>query len=150
MRQVIGLMAGFVMVALLLPARAQDTAGPSTSWLLVMQGEVTAIEAGMMTLAVAPRIVAFTDRPERRTALLDLETEVARLWGEGGDFVASPPNASLIDESKGLIGVVEITGAAAENGQLRLEFVSLEGTLPAVGDAVALTIDMERDDIIEY
>jgi hypothetical protein len=150
MRHLRNLAAGFVILVLLLPAQAQEAAERPTSWLLVIQGEVTAIGDGTMSLAAEPKIVAFTDRPERRTALLDLAKEVASLWGEGGAFAAVPPNASVVNETEGVIGIVELASAVIEGGLLRLDFVSLEGALPTVGDVIALTVDMERDDIIEY
>ena len=130
-------------VILLMPAigRAQSVEGERQTWLVALQGEVTAASTDKIEVAAGSHGIAFTDRPERKVALVNLADFVKTLWGKDGEFVADPPNASLVDESKGLIAIVEITNADWREGTLRLEIAHLDGSLPAAGDYVAFTID---------
>jgi hypothetical protein len=143
MRGARGLIAGLVvlMFAAIVPASAQDAAGEEQSWLLVIQGEVTAISESEMTLAAGQRALAFTDRPSRMVNFVDIAGLVSVAWAPDGDFTADPPNAALVDEDDGQIGVVEIAGATWQDGLLTLTFTLLEGDAPVAGDYLALTID---------
>jgi hypothetical protein len=125
----------------MLPA-AQDAPSEDAAWLFVVQGTVTAIDSAGMELAADRNVVAFTDRPARQARLLVLADFVASAWGEGGDFRRDPPNASLIDETTGQIGVITMIDAVLIGGTLGFKFVTIEGTLPKVGDRIALTIDV--------
>lgn len=128
-----------LVAAAVAPGRAQAPVGEPT-WLVIAQGRV--VEAGPQTLVIeaAPRGIAFTDRPAREVRLLDLAAFVAAAWGEGGDFRADPPNASLLTDA-GAIAVIEITAAAFDAGRLTLTVTFLEGAPPPVGDHVGITID---------
>lgn len=125
-------------VSVVTPAPARDQAG--TVWLFVLQGEVTEISDSTMILRPDPRVVAFTDRPNRQVRLADLRA-VASAWGEGATFDTDPPNASLVDETDGDIGIIEIIDLSVDADGVTATFRRLEGALPAVGDRIALTID---------
>jgi hypothetical protein len=129
------------MLAAPRPTVAQDVPPHDAGWLFVVQGTVTAIDGTEMALAPDRNVVAFTERPARQAQLLVLADFVASAWGEGGDFRRDPPNASLVDENKGRIGVITMTDATFRGGTLRLEFVGINGALPETGDRIALTID---------
>ena len=133
----------FVALILLPPAAGQaQSVAEQTSWLVTFQGEVTAISTSEIEVAVSSRGVAFTDRPERRVAMIDIADFVETQWGEDGSFTADPPNVSLFDEHKGLIAIVEITKAVWLDGVLRLMITRLnEGGLPTAGDYVGFVID---------
>lgn len=136
---------GVVLAALLavpLAPAAQDAPGEDPAWLLVVQGTVTAVGAATMELAADRNVVAFTERPARQARLMILADLVASTWGEGSDFRNDPPNASLIDETTGQIGIITMIDATLVDGTLGFRFVALEGALPNVGDRVALTIDV--------
>jgi hypothetical protein len=116
-----------LLVALLplaLPAAAQDS--PATDSCLDLNAD--------------PHSIGFTDRPERLVRFIDTEGFVSRSWGTGGVFAIDPPNASLIGEN-GTLAIVELTAALWSDGRLGLDFVLLEGDLPAPGDRAVLTID---------
>ncbi|MCW5715576.1 MAG: hypothetical protein KIT43_13785 [Bauldia sp.] len=136
-----GLVVGAAVAATVLasPSFAQDDAPPS--WLFVLQGIVTEVADGRIALAPDPKTVAFTDRPARQIVLLETVEFIAAAWAEGGDFRALPPNASIVDEDAGTIGVVEIFNAVLSEGAVVFDFRSLIGFLPLAGDRVALTID---------
>ncbi len=120
-------------------AQAADTA--AASWLFVLQGEVTAVADGTLTMSVPHSVVAFTDRPERQTQLMNVAAFVDVAWAEDADFRSNPPNASLIDEANRQIDVVEIQGMTLDGDVLTVTYRELNGGTPAVGDFVALTID---------
>lgn len=126
-------------------AAAEDTAqvadNAEASWLFVIQGEVTAIADGTLTMSVPHSVVAFTDRPERQTQLMGVGAFVDGAWAEGGAFRSDPPNASLIDEANRQIDVVEILGMVLDGDSLTVTYRELNGGAPVVGDFVALTID---------
>jgi hypothetical protein len=140
MKPVALLLAAALAVAT--PAAAQDRPSSDEAWLFVVQGTVTAIRSGAMALDADRTVVAFTERPDRRARLLPLVEFVASAWAEGGDFRTEPPNASLVDETAGGIGIVTLTSAALSDRTLTLGFVAIEGALPAAGDRIALTIDV--------
>ena len=121
------------------PASAQEE--DKTEWLITIQGDVSEVHDGGLTMAVPANGIAFTDRPERRVAFVDLAAFVATAWAEDGPLRADPPNASLIDESSNAVAVVTITTMGYADGMLTVELTLLEGALPAVGDTIALTID---------
>lgn len=120
------------------PATAQDPA--EQDWLFVLQGSLTQISDTMLSLRADPQVVAFTDRPKRLARLMDVPT-LASAWVEGGPAKTAPPNASLVDEADGEIGVIEISDLSGDSEDVTVKFKRLEGTLPAVGDRIALTID---------
>jgi hypothetical protein len=107
-------------------------------WLFVLQGQLTEVSDTTLSLRPDPQVVAFTDRPRRLARLSDAAT-LALAWGEGEPAKADPPNASLVNEADGELGVIEITDLSGEG--VTVTFRRLEGTLPAVGDRIALTID---------
>jgi hypothetical protein len=137
----VGLVLAAMLVAPVVPA-ARDAPSDDAAWLFVVQGTVTAIDSARMKLAADRNVVAFTDRPARQARLLVLSEFVASAWGESGDFRGDPPNASLIDETTGQIGVITMIDAMIMDGMLGFGFIAIEGGLPAVGDRVALTIDV--------
>lgn len=130
---------GLALLAVLAvaPAAAQDA---TQDWLFVLQGQLTEISDTALSLRPDPQVIAFTDRPQRLARLTDVPT-LALAWGEGEPAKADPPNASLVNEADGEIGVIEITDLAGDAGDVTVTFRRLEGTLPAVGDRIALTID---------
>jgi hypothetical protein len=132
--------ATMLAVPMIPAAHGEPAEGPA--WLFVVQGTVTAIDGAGMELAADRNVVAFTDRPARQTRLLVLADFVASVWGEGGDFRLDPPNASLIDEATGEIGVITMIDAVVIDGTLGFKFIRIEGALPKVGDRIALTIDV--------
>jgi hypothetical protein len=134
---------GLAMLTLVLasPAASQDPGSEEPAWLIVFQGDTTAISAEQMTIAAGPWGMAFTDRPGRQVRIVNLSTLVANAWGEDGTFRRNPPNAALIDETGSTIGIIEIGEAAWQDGVMTVSFSSLEGALPAVGDHIALVID---------
>lgn len=109
-------------------------------WLFVLQGRLTAVSDAALSLRPDPQVIAFTDRP-RRLARLSGAATLALAWGEGGPAKADPPNASLVNEADGELGVIEITDLSGDAEGMTVTFRRLEGTLPAVGDRIALTID---------
>ena len=137
----VGLVLAAMLVVPVLPA-AQDAPSEDAAWLFVVQGTVTAIDSAAMELAADRNAVAFTNRPARQARLLVLADFIASTWSEGGDFRRDPPNASLIDETTGQIGVITMIDAVLADGRLGFRFVPIEGTLPEVGDRIALTIDV--------
>jgi hypothetical protein len=128
----------FVLIAAAGPLRAQAPGEPE--WLVVAQGRVVELRPGMIILAAPEKAVAFTDRPDRMVAMVDLRSFTGTAWGEGGPFVIDPPNASLITDD-GRIAVIEIADAIYDNGQLYLTVILLEGDVPDVGVHVGITID---------
>jgi hypothetical protein len=120
------------------PVVAQET---EPGWLAVIRGTVVNATEARLTVAADSVVVAFNDRPGRRIALVDLGAFVASAWGEGGAFRVDPPNASLVDETDGEIGVVEIVNAALSGGLLSLDLVILDGLLPAPARTIAITLD---------
>lgn len=129
----------FLLVAAT-PARAQVQAPAEPEWLVVAQGQVVELRPGMIILAAPAKAVAFTDRPDRLVAMVDLRSFTSAAWGEGGPFVVDPPNASVIGDD-GEIAIVEITDAIYDNGQLYLTVTLLEGVVPVAGVHVGITID---------
>lgn len=121
-------------------ANAQSAADEPT-WLLVLQGEVTGVSEQQLVLRASPRALLFTDRPARQVRFADAASFVDKAWGPGGDFEQDPPNAALVGESDGSIGIIEIEDASWEGAELTLSAILLEGAWPEVGDQVALTID---------
>jgi hypothetical protein len=129
------------------PAQAADAeAGASGgAWLYVVQGDVTEVFDTRLAITAGDRVLAFSERPMRAVRFVDLAGLVAEAWGEGGDFRQDPPNASLIDVDDGVVGVVEITDASHDNGLMVMTVVRLEGSLPAKGSRIALTIDSHAE-----
>ena len=129
----VGLVLAAMLVAPVLPA-AQDTSPEDAAWLFVVQGTVTAIDSAAMELAADRNAVAFTNRPARQARLLVLSDFIASTWSEGGDFRRDPPNASLIDETTGQIGVITMIDAVLTDGTLGFKFVAIEGTRELTAD----------------
>ena len=127
-------------LAIYSPASGQPAEQPG--WLFIVEGQVVAAEGGRLAIDAGASALAFTDRPSRLVQFIDLAAFIADAWGPAGDFRRDPPNASLVDETRGTIGVIEITDAGWEDGITTINFVILEGTLPTAGDRVALTIDV--------
>ena len=137
--QAIGLI--ILGLAVASPSAGQDAGAEDPSWLLVIQGEVVAIAEGEMAVVTSPRMLGFTDRPDRQVRFFDLPAFVAGAWAEDGDFRLDPPNAAVVDETGGTIAIVVIVDAEWLDGVLHMKVDNLEGTRPAVGDYIAITID---------
>jgi len=129
-----------VFLALAVSASVAAESDEAASWLVVMKGEVIAITDGQ-TIAADPKAVAFTDRPGRTARFVDVPAFVATGWAVDGNLQQEAPNASLVDATKGTIGVITIDAAAWNDGTLVITFATLEGNLPVTGDTIALTID---------
>jgi hypothetical protein len=143
MRAFLSLPTGFLAVAFaaqLATAQSPDD-GHVIDWLIVVQGEVTNVADGAMSLAVPPSAVAFSDRPDRLVGLVDLGRFLALAWADDGDLGENPPNASLVDETDGEIAVIEISGMALAEGTLEIAYSLLDGNAPSAGDRIAVTID---------
>jgi hypothetical protein len=134
-------MAGFLGLALIATQPAALFASEAPDWLVVVQGEVEAVNPGTMTLAVPPTALTFTDRPQRLVRFVDLERFLTAAWSEGGDLARDPPNASLVNEADNEVNVIEITGMKVDGGLLSVSYSLLEGEAPEAGDRIALTID---------
>ncbi len=132
---------GLLALQIATPAVSQQATTDQATWLFVIQGEVTAVSKGQVAVATGSRVLAFTDRPERKVRFFDLPNFISNAWGKGGDFRKDPPNAALVDEADHKIAIVELTDAKLDGGVLSMRFEDLKGPLPAVGDYVALTID---------
>jgi hypothetical protein len=130
------------MLATFSNTAAEDETESDPGWLFVAQGTVLAINSADIVLAADPKVVAFTERPARQAQVIALADLVASAWGEGGDFRRDPPNASLIDENNGHIGIVTMTTATVDGGTLEFGYVMVDGSLPELGDRIALTIDV--------
>jgi hypothetical protein len=138
----LGVLLAALLAAPVVPAAEDAPSAGDPAWLFVVQGTVTAIDAAAMELAADRNVVAFTERPARQARVLVLADFIASTWGEGGDFRSDPPNASLIDETTGQIGIITMIDAIVVDGTLGFRFIAIEGGLPEVGDRVALTIDV--------
>lgn len=136
MRQLLIAVVALVMGAVVV--RAQDA---DPTWLAVVQGELTAATDGTLTISADAHAVVFTDRPARIARLVTIEHLVDIGWGTEGAFAGDPPNASLIDAGSGDIAIIEMTGVTLTDGTLTITYTLLEGTIPAAGGNVALTID---------
>lgn len=141
LKHLTGLLAILGLAALVatVPARSQNATAP-IEWLMALQGDVLEFRPGVMILAVAPKAIVFSDRPERVVKMIDLRAFTGMAWGEGGPLRLDPPNASIITDS-GRIAIVEITDAIYDNNQLYLTMTLLDGGVPSVGDHVGVTID---------
>lgn len=138
MHRIAAALTAFLLVASL-PASAQDSA--EIEWLMVVQGQVIAVDGEAMTLAAPPSAIVFTDRPVRRVGLVEIASFAETAWSAGGGFASDPPNASLIDEATGAIAIVTISDMSYEAGVLSLSVTLLSGELPTADAHVALTID---------
>lgn len=130
---VLGAAAGFGG-AVLLRDEVAPPPEPGTSWLFVLSADTGSLEesGGGFRLALSgvhENIVAFTDRPARVSTRITTAGFLS-LFGEGGTFQDSPPNAEL--------------EMVLENGQRKLvtvELLTAEGTsdvtfeVVGVGDA---------------
>lgn len=110
------------------------------AWLMVVHGPVIAAEPGRLTLSAGTHAVAFTDRPDRDVALVNL-VELSEAWAAGGMFQVDPPNAAVVDEERDELAIVEITMAEWADGRFDMLVTVLSGTLPEAGDVVAIVID---------
>lgn len=137
MRQLLIAIVAVVLGAVTV-AQAQDA---EETWLAVVQGELTAATDGTLTISADAHAVVFTDRPARIARLVTIEHLVDIGWGTEGAFAGDPPNASLIDAGSGDIAIIEMTGVTLTDGTLTITYTLLEGTIPAAGGNVALTID---------
>ncbi len=136
----LGLLAVLLFGALMGRAQPVDS-DAALNWLLVVQGAVTSVTDAEMTLTVPHAAIAFTDRPARQVRLIDLAAFAADAWAEGSELHAAPPNASVVDETKGRLAVIIITGMSYAGGALTIQFKELAGRPPSTGDRIAITID---------
>ena len=94
-------------------------------------------------------IVAFTDRPERHAFSLTA-AQLSTVWESGSDsFSVDPPNA-IIEDSRGRVGVTEVTGFAlvseAVTIQLdRMSYKSLDAGDILDGEVSDLTLFIDSD-----
>jgi hypothetical protein len=130
-----------LLIAALGVGRASAQEAPK-QWLFVLQGTLTSISDKTMSLRPDPGIVAFTDRPNRIARVIGVAALVADFSeGDGDGFNNDPPNASLVSEADGEIGVIEIITFSGDEAGVEMTFSLLGGGLPAVGDRIAITID---------
>jgi hypothetical protein len=111
-----------LLIAALGVGRAGAQEAPR-QWLFVLQGTLTSISDTTMSLRPDPRIVAFTDRPNRIARVIGLAALVADFSEGGGDgFRNDPPNASLVSEADGKSASwswPSLQGDRARGGQVR-------------------------------
>ncbi len=128
------------MVVFASSATAQE-GDTDLEWLMVIQGEVTTVDDGALTMAVPPTAIVFTDRPARQAAVIGLSAFIESAWAGDGTFRTDPPNAALVDETNSTIAIIVITDMQFADGMLTLSVTILEGSLLSSGQTIALTID---------
>jgi hypothetical protein len=131
------------------PVAAQEAlATPATAeaaWLFVLSGQVVAVTANQLVVAAEPRVIAFTDRPERKVRLLTTEAFVDQAWATDSSFRQDPPNAALTTTATDATTVITIVDVTRQERRLTLTYQDLSGAAPKVGDDVALVIDASGD-----
>jgi hypothetical protein len=123
-----------------------DTATQKVQFLFVQNAKSVSFANGTMTLhGVNPVTVCFADRPERIAGHMPT-SKIVPMWSEGSNsFTSDPPNAtlSLLNSSGGTSDVVLVLRNPRINGDdLSYDVRTLEGTVPAQGDACSLFIDI--------
>ena len=131
---------GIVTIVLAASAHAVETAKPS--WLFVMTGQVESVNTGEIVINAHPKVVAFTDRPDRLVKAAALETFVDETWNAGSDsFAKNPPNAALVFEDA-QVEIEELTLVSRSGNTVSFSTKKLSGGLPKPGDQIALVIDI--------
>ena len=121
----------------------QEDPAADAQWLAVIHGQMIEVDDQRIVVDAYPNIIAFTDRPLRDVALVDLEDFVEAAWGEGGFFVDDPPNAAVASAVRDDLDtkIIEMTDVALAETRMTISMVPLEGDMPASGDQVILFID---------
>jgi len=126
------------------PTPERQAAGPAAGqeqWLFVLHGEVESVSEGRMVLAPEPKIIAFTDRPERQVRIADTGPFIDRAWTEGSSFRQSPPNAAMTREGDDETSIVVLEDVRREGAALAIAYSGLSGEPPAAGEHVVFVID---------
>jgi hypothetical protein len=134
---------------LLLPgaASAQDATGADADFLFVQTADSMAFNADQNRLTlhdISPTTLFFSDRPERIAGNMTTEAFVP-FWSQGKDsFLSDPPNADLSILEKGELRqvVVVLHDPEIVGGDLRYTVQITDGTMPVLGDATSLFIDI--------
>jgi hypothetical protein len=124
---------------------AQDEA--TADFLFVQSAEGMAFDSDQNRLTlrgVSPVTLFFSDRPERIAGNMTTEAFVP-FWSQGKDsFLSDPPNADLSILEKGELRqvVVVLHDPEIVGGDLRYTVQITDGTMPVLGDATSLFIDI--------
>lgn len=137
----------FVAVFAFATSAAAQEDDAELQWLMVIQGEVLEVGDGALTLAVPTTAIVFTDRPARQVRLINLAAFVEIAWAEDGTFRIDPPNAALLDETSNTIAIITVSDMRLADKGLILNVTVLEGSLPAPGATVAITVDAFPTDV---
>ena len=133
----------FLPIFLLLAACATGKNQKTESWLFVQNAERAEIQGKKLTLTgVAPSVVCFTDRPERKTGTIPTGKFLTGWTKEDGVFVKDPPNAvlSIFGAGKMTDVVVVLRNPKLTGRSLTYDIEILEGDAGPSGPA-ALFID---------
>jgi hypothetical protein len=142
-RRALAALSGGIGLAAALRAQAAATA----DFLFVQTAAQMAYDAPARRLTlvrVSPVTLFFADRPDRIAGTMRTDRFVP-FWGEGKDsFLSDPPNADLsILEGDALRQVVVVLRDPARDGDdLSYGVETIEGDMPASGDAVSVFIDV--------
>lgn len=122
---------------------AQDTVDSDAQWLAVIHGRMVSVDDNQIVVDAYPNIIAFTDRPQRDVALVDLEDFVEAAWGDDGFFADDPPNAALasaiVDDLD--TKIIEMVDVVLDRTLMTISMIPLEGDMPVVGDQIVMFID---------
>jgi len=116
---------------------AAETDAAAPEWLFATDAaDVTISKTGsgfLVSLPASERVTAFTDRPNRLTAVMTLR-EFAKDW-KGYGFDTDPPNAALLLEtgSKTRTSVVEMTNPRIKNGRVTFRLNPIDGSATLAG-----------------
>jgi len=126
-----------------LSAVGQTDQSSDAQWLAVIHGRMEAVADGQIVIDAFPNIIAFTDRPQRDVALVDLEDFVEAAWGEDGFFVDDPPNAALASAIRDDLdtAIIEMTDVSLDQTLMTVSLISLGGDMPDEGDQIVLFVD---------
>jgi hypothetical protein len=116
---------------------AAESDSAALEWLFATDAaDVTISKTGSgfsVSLPASERVTAFTDRPNRLTAVMTLR-EFAKDWKAYG-FDTDPPNAALLLEtgSKTRTCVAEMTNPRIKNGQVTFRLNPIDGSASVAG-----------------
>ena len=119
----------------------QEQGTRQAQWLFVLHGDVRSVSEGQMVLAAEPKVIAFTDRPNRQVRIGETGAFIDMAWAEGSSFRQDPPNAAMTSESSDETSIIVIEDVKRQGGSLALTYSDLSGSPPEVGEHVAFVID---------
>jgi hypothetical protein len=141
-------MAGaLATTAVLAAARAARAEDAEADFLFVQTARAMAFDADQNRLTlrgVSPVTLFFSDRPERIAGNM-VTAAFVPFWSEGADsFLSDPPNAdlSILEGDRLLQAVVVLHEPMLEGEDLHYTVQVIDGTMPVLGEAVSLFIDV--------